>query len=124
MATRGRPRKFTDDEIAAFRAIYPEVRTKRGLENKIHMVAAFSVIHGTEIEPFFNDPETERWREGIMVELGKLEDPALIHEIALQITELPGSDHMTVKELSRLVKIVRLDILRNGFVNSGERRPD
>jgi len=123
---RGRPPVFSEESIAIFRNLFPDLTTRRGLTNKAYEIHALGVLNASEAwktfyEPFFLCKGGTRFKSSLLCELGRLRDEGLILEIARQVVELantPGSEKTTVREWTYLVKFVRRDILGNGFPKS------
>jgi hypothetical protein len=66
--------------------LYPEVRTRRGMQNKVYMSHAFAVLkevpdHRERYRWLLGD-DGETWRATLLAELGRLRNPGRIVEAA------------------------------------------
>ena len=88
---RGRPRRYTDGELAAL-AIFPDVKSTRGKQNIVHQSTAINAL-GPDGEFAWIWPshaEINKGAEGrmtILQHLGRLEDPDDIRTVAKHICD-------------------------------------
>jgi hypothetical protein len=92
---RGRPRVFSSEQEALFRNLFPEIRTRRGLQNRMYACRAISVLKqaagadvfgrfGWLLGPSF---EAAKMRFTLLAELGRLDRPADIATLASTLCE-------------------------------------
>jgi hypothetical protein len=86
---RGRPAAFDPDGMRMFRRLYPEIKTKRGLQDKVCQVRAIRLL-GKGADPSFFwlfCPKTNTVRASILAELGRIEDDEALRVFATQVCE-------------------------------------
>ena len=89
MKKRGRPEVFPEF-LQCVRAIYPDVKTKRGLQNKAYQAIAGRAI-GDDF-PWLWDKSKGTIQVSILSELGRLEDPEVIRAFAKELCKKkPGA---------------------------------
>lgn len=95
---RGRPRKFSPDLVAAFRGVYPETKTARGIQDKVYLSAGYNALKGAvdfrERYRWLIGDDGETLRIGIITELGRIPDPEEVRHVADAICQhrLRGKD--------------------------------
>ena len=119
---RGRPRVFSDEELGVAASLFPDVDTRRGLQNCLYAVSAARAL-----EPLVADhPELLRladlwrgakpgehglaWRQSVLVELGRalrVLTPDVWLTVALIVAR---SAELPIKDQTGLVRYAR----RNG----------
>lgn len=113
---RGRPRKFSLAQYAEADHINgDQVRTKRGLRNKMHEMKGFAVgqkliAEGHNIDSIMN-PVEQKAAWGILREVGQQPE----HEradIILYICEAEKQEHKTVRQWAEILKRARLEVFR------------
>lgn len=95
------------------------VTTKRGLRNKYHMLRGWGVVKelvGKEVGPgldYLIDPNKERiYSEGILRELGLINDKDLIKKVAMAICEAQAQLNWPRYRYQALLKFCRLSGMR------------
>jgi len=114
MLKRGRPALLPDEYYSQMKKLYPNVRTKRGLQNIRYMVDAVSAIQeaDSEILKFFFNEETYKFKYSVLTEIGRYKDEKVMVDIARQVYELAqkGGDK-PVKEWVNIIRRHRLNYL-------------
>jgi len=103
---RGRPKLLEPQAETVYAKLYPEVRTRRGMQNKVYMSHAFVVLKAVpdhrERYRWLLGEDGETWRSTLLAELGRLRDPGRIVEAAdalctmrppRELRRLPGHEH-------------------------------
>jgi hypothetical protein len=106
---RGRPStKWTDDAVVVNASLWPEVTTKRGRLNKLHMTHALKTLKGEDQSLFDYFQNQKPYPQGVLRRLGviALKSPDDCVAIAKTIKD-SGCD---MKEAARIVRL----ILRKG----------
>lgn len=129
MAKRGRPRfEDTTCELDWVRALYPEIKTRRGVQNKYYELRAGGVIKNMEGIEFLIDLKNNVIKNSILVEIGRMHSEDLMREIAREICLRARTEVHTVKEWVDICKSLKVlmairildgeDILGSRFLNS------
>ncbi len=84
---RGRPERFPPQLLEVYRQ-GSDGYTRRAHQNTGYHVAAFQALGDDPAYEWLMDPKTGKVRRSILAELGRLEDPDAIRDIAGQICEL------------------------------------
>jgi hypothetical protein len=110
---RGRPPVFTPEWRAMMRHQYPEVRTERGLTNRLYAIQALSLLiaahqAGVSWEWICNPPEVDAGRQALpfslLNELGRF-DARLIVQVAEELSAVRPRPSPT--EAARLLRDAR-----------------
>ena len=112
MGKRGRPREYSKEALSALQAIYPDVRTERGLQNKAYELRAFGLLteRGQEIDnlSFLMDDAKQTLKSTILVELGRFEDDDKLLRVAAELCRYAKIERKTVHSWANLVRKTRL----------------
>ncbi len=104
----GRPR-FNDELIKHYKAFFPDIRTRRGLQDKYYSGVALRVINDLEGMDFFwvTDETGKRisMKSSLLAELGRFEDGDDIKKIAISICK--AKEKRTVKEWIAILRAAR-----------------
>jgi hypothetical protein len=92
---RGRPRAFPAEQEALFRNLFPEIRTRRGLQNRMYACRAISVLEqsaGGEAGKRYGwltgaSDQDPKLRFAVLTELGRIDRPADIATFAAALCE-------------------------------------
>lgn len=91
---RGRPLLFSEDEMAMARYVKPDAKSQRSLQNATYLGYALRALIDDPAYAWLCDKEKMNagaagaWRQGILVELGRLLHPENIKAFAARICEL------------------------------------
>jgi hypothetical protein len=133
MAKRGRP-KFENFQgsLEAIRSLYPNIKTRRGLQNKFYELKALNAIKSMEGIEFLFDSKTDNFKSSILAEIGKTGDDELMRAVAAEICKRARTEKLTVKQwvsTYQRIKEVMLgryskeqDNLRSGFLNRQKKK--
>jgi hypothetical protein len=103
---RGRPRLLAPQAEAVFAKLYPEVRTRRSIQNKVYLSHAFVALKGVpdhrERYLWLIGDDGNTFRSTLLAELGRLRDLARIVEAADKLCEARPSRENGVAYLRRL----------------------
>ncbi len=72
---------------AAIRVAYPDVKTRRGIQNKAYAMRAFKLLQGQEGLKWLIDPDRYFLRENVLAELGRFSDDADLIAMAHDLCE-------------------------------------
>jgi len=107
MAKRGRPQFKHQDFLKRIEFLYPDIKTRRGMQNKVYGIMAVGALkEPTEVEQIFTPDET--FRSSVMIELGRLEDPETIRTVARHINQRMKDERLSVKQASNIARLIRL----------------
>ena len=107
MAKRGRPVFKHQDFLEQIRFLHPDVKTSRGMQNKVYEVLAVRAIKDLSgVEQIFTPDGT--FRSSIMIELGRLEDPETIRTVARHINQRMINENLRVKQAANITRLIRL----------------
>lgn len=100
---RGRPELLPKEFYNELQKIYPNVKTKRGLQNKFYAVEALSALKNedTGLIKFIQD------KDSILIQLGRIPHGATIREWAWWIYEQSKIEKKTTHEWADIVKRLR-----------------
>jgi hypothetical protein len=106
MAKRGRPRFehsiAFEEMFSRLKAFYPEIETRRGLQEKYYALDAYGDLHDMEGFELIDKPS-------LLAEFGRFKDPAVIKQVARQvIEEMKKSDNYNVKAWVSVLRKIRL----------------
>ena len=93
-AQRGRPKRFSDAEMAIYRWVASEVKTTRHLVNIGYQQRAVGLLYEDAQFCWLCDKErmqagaAKAWRRGIFSELGRIDDPDELRTVAEQICKM------------------------------------
>lgn len=111
---RGRPRVLAEPVEAAFRKLWPEVRSRRSLQNRAYFGHAASALkdvpdHLTRFRWILGErgDTGDTWRMGVLVELGRWNHPQTIVAFADQLCQVAASRRLTTTEAVALVRRAR-----------------
>ena len=106
MAKRGRPVFKHQDFLEQIRFLHPDVKTNRGMQNKGYEVLAVSSIKDLSgVEQIFTQEGT--FRNSIMIELGRLEDPETIRTVARHINQRMKDEKLSIKQAANITRLIR-----------------
>ena len=112
MSKRGRPREYSEEALSMLRAIFPEIKTERGLQNKSCELRAFGLLkeRGQEIDnlSFLIDDAKQTFKSTILIELGRFEDDDKLLSIAAELCLYAKTAKKTVHSWANLVRKARL----------------
>ncbi len=116
--------------LETVKAVWPETKTRRGLNNKYHLFCAMQALKkcGKRVDWLFggiNNPNSEQAKHKITIltELGRLREKDLICDCALQICELKPTTKKAVSILQQLrtgkiiEEVTPLELAKQAFVN-------
>ena len=94
---RGRPPAFGPDYLRSLGALFPNVKTRRGLQNKAYQTRAIALMmdkpaYAKIVPPtaaVMNDA-VPFWSFDLLVELGRIPDDDFLLAVALLICQTPG----------------------------------
>jgi hypothetical protein len=106
MAKRGRPRFehsiAFEEMFSHLKAFYPEIKTRRGLQDKYYSLDAYGDLHDMEGFELIDKPS-------LLAEFGRFKDPAVIKQVARQVIEEMRKDsNYTVKAWVSVLRKIRL----------------
>jgi hypothetical protein len=109
---RGRPRAFSPEQEALFRNLFPEIQTRRGLQNRMYACRAISVLKqnaGGEASGRYGwlvgvSEENPRLRFAVLTELGRLDRPSDIAALAATLCEKRYPPRMAVALIRQRVR--------------------
>jgi hypothetical protein len=128
MTKRGRP-KFENFQgsLEALRSLYPNIKTRRGLQNKYFELKALKAIKSMEGAEFLFDLKTTNVKSSILAEIGRISNDEKMREVAAEICKRARTEKLTVKQwvsTCHCIKEVMLspyskkqDNLGSGFLN-------
>jgi hypothetical protein len=105
---RGRPRVLVEHAEAAYRQLFPEVRSRRSLQNRAYSSHALAVLAGVP-----EHRQRFRWlvgsdgntlRMGALVELGRYRDEQSILNLADAMCRAAAERRLTTSEAAALVR--------------------
>ena len=115
--TRGRPRRFSREEIEAARRSWPWIRSDRGIQDRLYAEMAVDLIRDRveEIPELLAlyDPEDEWWmfRTSVLAELGRARDAGvpddLVYEWALRAAERLADGSHSLAEILPMLRDAR-----------------
>ena len=120
MAKRGRPR-FDDDLVKECQDAWPNVKTRRGLQNVYYCSVAFEVLENLENIGYLGlglEPGKDM-KNSLLTELGRFADSEMIKTLALNLCEEQKKKKRTVKEWIKILRAIRLNNLGNHLNNLG-----
>jgi hypothetical protein len=109
---RGRPRAFSPEEETAFRNMFPEIRTRRGLQNRMYACRAISVLKQVAGDEVFNrfgwllgpSFDAAKMRFTLLTELGRLDQPADIATLVSTLCKTKDPPHIAVALIRQRVR--------------------
>ena len=106
---RGRPPAFADVYHQTYKNTWPDIRTRRGMTNKIYSINGLEFIKGLQgMEYIFNEADNTM-KVSILTELGRLNDEQAAREAASFICEREAAgDHRTAHEWAAIVRKYRI----------------
>lgn len=105
---RGRPRFQREKQMNCIQKLHPNIRTRRGLQNKYYEVMAVGAIKGVEGMEFLCDYKKDTLKSSILTEIGRLEDEDEIRNVATNICEVAKSQKLSTKQWVELCRKIRL----------------
>ena len=107
MAKRGRPTFKHQGFLEELRLLYPDIKTRRGMQNKVYEIMAVSAIKDIcGVEQIFTQEGT--FRNSIMIELGRIEDPEAIRIVARHINKRMINGKLKVRQAANITRLIRL----------------
>jgi len=103
----GRPARFSDETMAYVAALYPEVRSRRGLVDiayRLHAISLVKDIPACRWLCDFTDMQRgndSAWQPGILTELGRINDNDDLIAIAMQVCERQPSRKEAIRFIRR-----------------------
>lgn len=106
---RGRPPAFDDLHHQTYKDIWPDIRTRRGITNKIYAINGLAIVKEMRgVEYIFNEADNTM-KVSILTELGRLNDEQAAREAASFICEREAAgDHRTAHEWAAIVRKYRI----------------
>lgn len=104
---RGRPPRYDPAYMTTMRALYPELRTARGLHNKYYQGRAQGVLKDEAGVEWLMDVaqlkqhQPGNYRQTILQELGRIDDDDALKAVARRLCELQPSTHEAVAMIRR-----------------------
>ena len=107
MAKRGRPVFKYQDFLEQIRFLHPDIKTHRGMQNKVYeTLAVRGIADISGVEQIFTPDGT--FKNSIMIELGRLEDPETIRTVARYINQRMINEKLSVKQAANITRLIRL----------------
>ena len=109
---RGRPRAFSQEEEAIFRNLFPEITTRRGMQNRMYAVRAIGVLNASAggdpsgrfewlVGPSRDHP---KMRFTVLTELGRIDNPADIATFADVLCQKKYTSRMAIALIRQRVR--------------------
>ena len=106
MAKRGRPAFKHQDFLEQISFLYPDVKTSRGMQNKVYEVLAVKAISDISgVAQIFTQEGT--FKNSILIELGRFEDPETIRIVARHINKRMIDEKLSVKQAANITRLIR-----------------
>ena len=101
---RGRPKLVRDEFFALFQKMHPEIKSRRGILNKLYCLDAIKVVMEMEGTNYLFDKEKDEAKQSILIELGRLKDKECIKQVARYICKEAKKEKQTVHEWAEFVR--------------------
>lgn len=89
---QGRPRRFSEESVRIIKSLFPELKSKRGVDDALWRTYAMQVIGGTEYKWLFDKVGCEAglntWKPVLLAELGRIDNAGDIRKCAAELCEL------------------------------------
>lgn len=106
---RGRPAAFDDGWYRQCKALYPEIRTRRGIINQMYCAHGYAVVDDMQGVEYISNKDTQTLKICILTELGRLNDEQAAREAAAFICgQEAAGDHRTAHEWAAIIRRWRL----------------
>ena len=87
---RGRPKVFTDEWLTFLQGLYPDLHSRRGLQDRAYQVRALRALRDTDFGDQLAYRDKWHMRSSLLAALGRFPDDdggELIREVARQVYE-------------------------------------
>lgn len=106
---RGYSRKFTDEHIDIFRAVFPEGLSEQGVINLVYAVNATKALENADFNcAFLYDRVKQKFKHLLLVELGRFENTQDLILAAKKVCELAQTEKHNVKQWVKIIRSMRL----------------
>jgi len=106
---RGRPPAFDDLYHQTYKNIWPDIRTRRGITNKIYAIKGLAMVKEMQGVGYIFNEADNTMKVSILTELGRLNDEQAAREAAAFICEREAAgDHRTAHEWAAIVRKYRI----------------
>jgi hypothetical protein len=109
---KGRPKVFPDDQTNSIRSIWPEIKTTRGIQNKVYQAYAIGVLGPEDSDDYswLIDLTSDNIRQTILTELGRILYADDIRDFAKILCE----KKLSTAESVRMIRHWRNQKIREG----------
>ena len=90
--------------------LYPDIKTRRGLQNKYYEIHALGVLKDLEGMKFILDSKLEKAKWGILRELGRFKNEADMVSMAKWICKKTKKERHTIREWGKIIRGMRIAI--------------
>lgn len=104
---RGRPKLVEDEYFTLIQNLHPEIKSRRGILNKLYCLDAIKVVMEMEGATYLFDKEKNEAKQSILIELGRLKDKEYIKEVSSYICKEAKKEKQTVHEWAEFVRRIR-----------------
>jgi len=104
---RGRPKFHDEDQLNQLKGVFPDIKTRRGLQNKCYEINALDAIKDIEGMEFLYDPQNQTLKSSILSELGRLRNEDNIRLVAQHICERAKNETLTIKQWEKICRSIR-----------------
>jgi len=103
----GRPQFQYEDQLNGVKERFPEIKTRRGLQNKCYEINAKLAIKDEEGMEFLYDRQNQTHKPSILSELGRLKNEDDIRLVAKYICKRAKNEKLSTKVWERICRNIR-----------------